>query len=132
MATTKCNGRVSQELGARILIEKARCGFQEEQRENRRFPFFQPVTIDPEQDRMGSISAFSRDISAWGIGLFLNTPLKLKPVKLRIHFGETEDTYISGIVRWCQSCGQGWYLAGISFNNGDCDDLGYLVGGFTS
>jgi hypothetical protein len=123
--------RLGQVEGTRVLVEKARSGFQEELRQSRRFPFFQPVTVDAEQDGRTCISAFSRDISAWGIGLLLNCPLKLRAVNLRIHFSADDETAVTGVVRWCQPCGHGWYLAGISFNDGSCDEIGYMVGGCT-
>ncbi len=124
---------VGPEQATRALFEKARSGLHDELRQSRRFPFFQPVTIDTLQDGTECLSAFSRDISPRGIGLLLNWPLKLRPVNLRIHFGEDEEIPITGYVRWCQPCGHGWYVAGVSFNDGDGDgdEIGYTVGGFT-
>ena len=130
MLASQIEQRSDQKEGTRVLLEKARSGLQEELRQSRRFPFFKPVTIDVEHNGTQCLAAFSRDISAWGIGLLLNSPLKLDAVRLKIHFGETEDICVSGFVRWCQPCGHGWYLAGVSFNEGVGDELGYMVGGF--
>jgi hypothetical protein len=130
MATTHSDPRSNQPNGPSLLVEKARSGCLEELRQSRRFPFFQPVSIDPEQNGEFCLSAFSRDISAWGIGLLLRGPLSLKEVNLKIHFGESDEIPLSGTVRWCQPCGLGWYLAGISFKNANCDELGYMLGGF--
>ena len=130
MASIQTGKQPKQQDGARILVEKARTGCHDELRQSRRFPFFQPVTIDTREAGATCLSAFSRDISAWGIGLLLNSPLKLQMVNLKIHFGEDEDVSVAGFVRWCQPCGQGWYLAGISFNDSSCDELGYMIGGF--
>jgi hypothetical protein len=110
-----------------FLVEKARSGLQDELRQSRRFPFFQPVTVHAA-DGSANLSAFSRDVSAWGIGLLMNFPLNQQEVRLTIHFTDKENVDVRGIVRWCQPCGQGWYLAGISFQNGG-DELGYMIGG---
>lgn len=131
MATIQTDERIGQKAATHVLVEKARCGFSEELRQFQRFPFFQPVTVDAGPDGPRCLSAFSRDISAWGIGLLLNSPLGLGPVHLRIHFGEDEDISVTGFVRWCQPSGHGWYLAGISFNEGSCDEAGYMIGGCT-
>ncbi len=131
MTINKCDERIGQEPAIRLLVEKARSGLQADLRQGGRFPFFQPVTVASDQDGTVSFSAFSRDISAWGIGLLSNWPLRLRSVNLRIHFGEDEGVSVTGYVRWCQPCGHGWYVAGVSFNDGDCDDVGYTVGGFT-
>ena len=129
MATIQTDDRLGQKVATSVLVEKARSGFGEELRQSRRFPFFQPVTIYSDQEGQCPQSAFSRDISAWGIGLLLNAPVTLRPVQLKIHFGDDEEIAVSGFVRWCQPCGHGWYLAGVSFNEGNCDEIGYMVGG---
>ncbi len=131
MMTNKRDEHVGQEQAIRGLVDKARFGLQTDLRQGGRFPFFQPVTVASEQDGTVSFSAFSRDISAWGIGLLSYWPLRLRTVKLKVHFGDDEEVAITGYVRWCQPCGHGWYIAGVSFNDGDCDDIGYTVGGYT-
>lgn len=131
MEKNNCDGRMAQEQAVRTLVERARAGLLDERREGRRFPFFQPVIVSSNQDGTVSLSAFSRDVSAWGIGLLCYWPLRLRPVNLRIYFGEDEEISVAGYVRWCHPCGQGWYVAGVSFNDGECDEVTYEVGGFT-
>jgi hypothetical protein len=132
MVTDLRDDSVKQTHVIQSLVEMARSGLQLELRQGRRFPFFQPVTLTSDLDGSVSLSAFTRDISAWGIGLLTYWPLRLRPVNLTIHFSDEERTILTGYVRWCHSCGQGWFVAGVSFHRGDCDDVGYEVGGFTA
>jgi hypothetical protein len=129
MSTTAVCNQTRQQDGAQFLVDKARSGVMEELRQSRRFPFFQPVTVHL-RDNNESLPAFSRDVSAWGIGLLLNRPLDREDVQLTIHFGEREEVSVSGTVRWCQACGHGWYLAGISFADGG-EEIEYMIGGCT-
>ena len=131
MTENQCTERVDQEQAIRTLVERARYGLLAERREARRFPFFQPVVISSDKDGTVSLSAFSRDVSAWGIGLLCYWPLRVRPVTLKIYFDEAEEITVSGFVRWCHPCGHGWYVAGVSFNDGECDEITYEVGGFT-
>jgi hypothetical protein len=115
----------------RTLVERARAGLLDERREGRRFPFFQPVVVSGDQAESVSFSAFSRDVSAWGIGLLCFWPLRLRPVQMKVFFQDEEAVELKGYVQWCHPCGQGWYAAGVSFQEGECDDITYAVGGYT-
>ena len=130
MSDIKCEQTMKQDEAVRTLVERARRGLLAERREGGRFPFFQPVVLSNDMDGTVSLSAFSRDISAWGIGLLCYWPLRLRPVTMKIYFGEDEEISVHGYVRWCHPCGHGWYVAGISFQDGECDDVTYEVGGF--
>ena len=111
-----CNETVVQQKAIRALVDKARAVDKEDRRQDQRFPFFQPVTITAEHSRPVALSAFSRDISESGIGLLLYWPLKPGSANLVIHFDQDEPISVFGYVTWCRPCGQGWYVAGISFN----------------
>jgi hypothetical protein len=131
VATNHIERDIGQLQAVRTLVERARAGLLAERREGRRFPFFQPVIVSNDLDGTVSLSAFSRDISAWGIGLLCYWPLRLRPVNLKIYFSDDEEISVGGFVRWCHPCGQGWYVAGVSFADDECDDLTYEIGGFT-
>jgi hypothetical protein len=112
---TNCNDPVTQQRSVKALVEKARA-VHDDRRQDQRYPFFQPVTITAEHSRPVALSAFSRDISESGIGLLLYWPLKPGSANLVIHFDRDEPVSVTGYVTWCRPCGQGWYTAGISFD----------------
>jgi hypothetical protein len=85
-------------------------------RAHKREPFFGSVTVAVnEGSEERRFSCFSRDISPAGIGLLHNMPLPLGEVTLTIHPDFSEDISLRGEVIWCQPCGEGWYLSGVSF-----------------
>lgn len=131
IVSTSCLGRSDQIQIIQMLVEKARTGLQVELRQGRRFPFFQPVTLSTDDDRLVSLPAFARDISPLGVGLLSNWPVNFQPVHLRIHMTDEQEVELSGFVRWCQPCGQGWYTIGVGFQDEDSDGLSCPIGGFT-
>ena len=110
------NDTVEQRTNIRVLVDKARAADKDERRQSQRFPFFQPVTITAEHSRPVALSAFSRDISESGMGLLLYWPLKPGSANLVIYFDQEDPVSVTGYVTWCRPCGQGWYTAGISFD----------------
>ena len=78
-----------------------------------RHPYFTPVELETNDSQDKDISIFTRDISLSGIGLFHNQPLS--ECKVRIH-AQNVETPLSANVKWCQSCGHGWYISGAEFD----------------
>ena len=86
-----------------------------ERRATDRQPFFRPVTINTHAGVGKKYSAFSRDISASGIGLLHNMPLELEEVNLTIGSESETEVRIRASIEWCESCGEGWYISGGQF-----------------
>lgn len=96
------------------LLCKAQAENQIERRQIERHPFFYPVSIAPaEADQI--YSAFSRDISATGMGFLHNMPLGLGHVNVTIHSDGAPEAALSGEIVWCKPCGEGWYTSGMRF-----------------
>jgi hypothetical protein len=127
MITNNCEPRLLQRHAIRTLVDKARA-VEAENRSQQRFPFFQPVAITAEHDGTVSLSAFSRDISEDGIGLLLYFPVRLRFVHLKVYLNEDESLSLTGYVKWCQPCGNGWYVAGVTFDEERSDEVGYASG----
>lgn len=60
-----------------------------------------------------SYQAFSRDISADGIGLITSTNVAIdQSANLSISRFDGASLKVSAVCRWCTSYGTGWYLSG--------------------
>jgi hypothetical protein len=91
------------------LLLQAKTDFHLDRRSEPRYPYFRPVSVQVD----GQIfSAFSRDISAFGIGLMHNMELPLKEVEITV--AGTQQTLRARLER-CESFGEGWYLSGGTF-----------------
>jgi hypothetical protein len=77
-----------------------------------RSPFFFPVSILLDDGRC--FSAFSRDLSASGIGLLHCMELPLGEVDIRMT-GGGYSVKVRARILWCKSCGEGWYISGGTF-----------------
>jgi hypothetical protein len=97
------------------LLTASRSGSGAERRIGERYPFFAPVSIMPYDAPQQRWSAFSRDMSADGIGLLHNMPIErgsiceLSISQAGIHFRRRSE------VMWCTAAGEGWYLTGWRF-----------------
>ena len=86
-----------------------------DRRQNRRYPFFRPITITIGGAEGTKLPAFSRDISRAGIGLLHNAPLE--PQHVIVTIPRTADHTLNvpmEIIR-CEPCGEGWYISGGRF-----------------
>ncbi|MBI1903569.1 MAG: PilZ domain-containing protein [Planctomycetia bacterium] len=99
------------EVVTRILAE-ARDGSNLDRRDTNRVPFFKPLEIRPVNSPGPRISAFSRDISADGIGLLHIMPLACGEVIVRIPSRFRKAYELRVRIEWCQDCGEGWYMSG--------------------
>jgi hypothetical protein len=95
------------------LLVEARANDQREDRWGIRYPFFRAVTVTTEEGE--EIRAFSRDISASGIGLLHNTEIPTGVVDIRIKSARGFTVDVQTRIFWCQSCGEGWHISGGQF-----------------
>jgi hypothetical protein len=98
-----------------LLVEAARAADFGDRRADERYPFYRPVTILGENSDVRRFSAFSRDISAGGMGLVHNVPVVEGRVTLIIHTQSGEQVRLPGLIGWCRPCGEGWYMSGARF-----------------
>jgi hypothetical protein len=82
-------------------------------RRSDRHPFFRPVSIRTADNHR--YSAFSRDISAVGIGLLHNFQMPVGEVDVAISKPQGYSVPVRVRIAWCESCGEGWYLSGGEF-----------------
>jgi hypothetical protein len=95
-----------------ILLEAR----EEDSRDNpagARHPFFHPVFVTLADGER--VSAFSRDLSAHGVGLLHSTKLPLEEVGLSIATGRGYHVKVRTMIIWCKSCGDELFLSGGHF-----------------
>ena len=110
--TTTLSALIQLPPRVELLIEQAKDQAAQDKRTEQRYPFFQPVTL-----RRGSqhLAAFSRDISESGMGLLHDMPIGGE-YTIAVHDPDGCAYDLTGVVMWCRSCGQGWYLSGVRFS----------------
>lgn len=95
------------------LVSEAREADEVDRRQVVRYPMFRPATI--RTDLFRKHAAFTREISADGIGLLHQ--VALRPLKVDVHVatanGATSRLRVH--ILWCRPCGQGWYISGGRF-----------------
>lgn len=95
------------------LLVEARANDQRDDRWGIRYPFFRAVSIvGPHGEQY---DAFSRDISASGIGLLHNMEIPPGIVDIRITSVRSYALHVQTRIFWCQACGEGWYISGGRF-----------------
>src|SRR5262249_21490254 len=82
-----------------------------DRRAEQRYPLFRPVVMRGHVDCV----AFSREISAGGIGLLHNVELSPGEVELAIPTKNGSSIRVRTRILWCQPCGEGWYISGGQF-----------------
>ena len=95
------------------LIVEAQSKENKDRRRDVRYAFFRPVSI--EVDDGHRYSAFSREISASGIGLIHNVELSHGEVEITVSSERGYSIRVRTKIAWCQSCGEGWYISGGRF-----------------
>lgn len=76
-----------------------------------------PVSVQL-RDTDETLSAFSRNISATGIGLITDAPISNQKVAvLRVGRIHGPDLFILAECRWCKRYGENWYFSGWQFIN---------------
>ncbi len=86
-----------------------------EGRNRLREPFLAPVFIQPEGDSGPSLTGFSRDVSAEGIGLLHSFPLDPKDIVVVFSGPNRKRVKLQIRIAWCKSFGDGWYISGGRF-----------------
>ncbi len=94
------------------LILEAHDDGKKDRRSDVRYPFFRPVSI-----HMGrkNCSAFSREISASGIGLLHDFELTPGEIEVAVPSKKGHVVCIRTRLIWCRPCGEGWYISGGQF-----------------
>jgi hypothetical protein len=95
------------------LLVEARANEQREDRWGIRYPFFRAVSIATDEREVHA--AFSRDISASGIGLLHQIDLPLGAVDISITSARGYSVQVRTRIVWCQCCGGDWYISGGQF-----------------
>jgi hypothetical protein len=95
------------------LIVEAQNNEKKDRRREVRFAFFRPVSI--LADNGHKFSAFSREISASGIGLIHNVALDRGEVEISILHEQGYAIRVRSEIVWCTACGEGWYISGGRF-----------------
>ncbi len=102
-----------QEEIDRLLYEAQRAKLSERRTEPRH-PLVRPVRIISAQGAV--TTAFSKDISAQGIGVICETAQSVSSlVTLEIHSTKGAPVLLRCEVRWCDPFGKGWFLIGFKF-----------------
>jgi hypothetical protein len=94
------------------LVVEAQNNEKKDRRTEVRFAFFRPVSIQLDGH---TYSAFSREISASGIGLIHNVALTTGEVNVVISHEQGYSIQVRTEIVWCQPCGEGWYISGGRF-----------------
>ena len=102
-----------QEEIDRLLSEIQRLRLNERRTEPRH-SFVRPVQIHFSHGP--SLSAFSKDMSAQGIGMICNVTMNIGSLAtLEIHSTHGAPVILRSEVRWCVPYGTGWFLVGWKF-----------------
>lgn len=94
------------------LITEAKQAATKERRLEERIPYFRPVSIAVNGH---NYTAFSREISSSAIGLLHIMELPLDVVEVSISTESGHRGALPVRIRWCESCGEGWYISGGEF-----------------
>ena len=100
-------------MGIHELVVEAHQDVRKDRRAETRYPLFRQISL---QVPGGPVCvAFSREISAVGIGLLHNVPLAPGEVELSIPSRKGYSIRVRTKILWCQPCGEGWYISGGQF-----------------
>ena len=98
------------------LLRENQTALLRERRAADRKPFVRPVKITTERERAEVHDAFSRDISAQGIGLISRVEWQPKAIAIiKIHRLTGREVSIRAEARWSKPYGDGWFVTGWSF-----------------
>ncbi len=92
------------------LIVEAHHEYVKDRRSEARYPFFRPVSLEIEPG--SRYSAFTREISAQGIGLLHNFEIAPSEVELYIPHRKGSVIRVRTRLIWCQQRGDGWFTSG--------------------
>lgn len=95
------------------LLVEARSNDKRKARRGFRYPFFHATTIVNQAGN--TFVAFSRDISASGVGLLHKMELPLEEVELRTSTEHGTELHERARIIRCEPCGEGWFVSGGHF-----------------
>lgn len=95
------------------LLVEARSNDKRKARRGFRYPFFHATTIENQSGN--TFAAFSRDISASGIGLLHKMELPLEEVQLTTATERGNAVNVRAQIIRCEPCGEGWFVSGGNF-----------------
>ena len=104
---------VSQQSEIKRLLEHAH-RVDQERRVEGRTSLLQPIVIKPLASEK-SLTAFSRDVSASGIGLLHQFPLEPQSVTIYTNLDASEICQLEVEIQWSVPCSDGWYISGGRF-----------------
>ena len=98
----------------RLLKEPREISAREARGEVRQ-PFFRPVSLALRNGPVEKLSAFTREISASGVGLLHNAPIPSGETVITLTGASGTPIHLRAYIVWCKPCGEGWYLSGAHF-----------------
>ena len=105
--------QLSRGEAIRQFINEAQAALRSDRRDQVRYPFFRPVSIELADGHQ--YSAFTREISETGIGLIHNIDLNDREVEISIPGEGGYSIRVRTRIVWCQACGEGWFISGGQF-----------------
>lgn len=100
-------------MGIHELVVEAHQDVRKDRRSEARYPFFRPLSVQTPDGR--PCVAFSREISAIGIGLLHNVQLDSGDVELTIPSKKGYSIRVRTRILWCEKCGEDWFISGGRF-----------------
>lgn len=100
-------------MGIHELVVEAHQDVRKDRRAETRYPFFRQVALQVPGGP--PCVAFTREISAVGVGLLHNVQLTPGEVELSIPSKKGYSIRVRTKILWCSSCGEGWYISGGTF-----------------
>jgi hypothetical protein len=101
-------------MGIHELVVEAHQDVRKDRRSDTRYPFFRQIVLQVSAGAAPCV-AFSREISAVGIGLLHNVPLSPGEVEISIPSRKGYSIRVRTRILWCAPCGEGWYISGGQF-----------------
>jgi hypothetical protein len=96
-----------------LLISEAK--IVEEQRTEPRVHFLRPVKLSIMVPAPQQVSALSRDLSPFGIGLLHTMPLEPQEVVVHMPLGHGGKLHLRAKIEWCDELGEDYFLSGGRF-----------------
>lgn len=99
----------------RSVLDAAKAA-ESELRAQKRVPCFRPIVMEiAETHGLQRYSAFTRDISATGLGFVHWMPVEPQEVAIYVCLGHDEVVKCPVDITWSLPCGYGWYISGGRF-----------------
>jgi hypothetical protein len=100
-------------MGIHELVVEAHQDVRKDRRAETRYPFFRQISLQMPGGE--PCVAFTREISAVGIGLLHNVHVAPGEVELSIPSRRGYSIRVRTKILWSKPCGEGWYISGGQF-----------------